>query len=176
LDKCEKLVDKKFDFQELVTIFFGGYDLSDIVMEHQNFQNLNSINKVFSVIIKENFFDSLNEREFRISKDSEPYKLSKDWHLKLDKYLKLRHDLIHDYNPKLQITTNEIMDLHTNLIDVIIAIDTVFVEEIFRPNVLETKKKRSTSEKSSVAEVPCVFAGKKGVRLLATPRRKISKV
>lgn len=167
LDKCEKIVEKKFEFQELITIIFGGYELADIVMEHQNFQNLNSINKVFSIIIKENFLDSLNGRDFVISEKDKtpPFKLDENWYVKLERYLKLRHDLIHDYNPKLKLTPEEILELHVNLIDVIIAIDIVFIEEIFRPNVLEAKKKKTKSKKPSPKESQCIFASKKAACL-----------
>lgn len=167
LDKCEKLVDKKFEFQELVKITFEDYDLCDIVMEHQNFQNLNSIDKVFSALIKEKFLDSLNGRDFVISKTPEtpPFQLDEKWYVKLEKYLKLRHDLIHDFNPKLKLTQEEIWDLHFNLIDVIIAIDIVFIEEIFKPNVLDAKNKKTKSSKSITNETQCIFACKKAARL-----------
>ena len=146
LDKCEKLVEKKFDFQELITIIFGEYELCDIVMEHQNFQNLKSIDKVFSVVIKENFFNDLHGRDFAIGEkktESNIFRLDEGWYEKLEAYLKLRHDLIHDYNPKMRIKREVIEELHLNLTDVVIAIDIVFAEEIFKPNVLNTKKRKT---------------------------------
>jgi hypothetical protein len=139
LAKCEKLVDKKFDFQDLVIISHDNIKLCDIVVEHQNFQNLNSINKVFSSLIKEHFFDSLYNREFevRLSENDEyplaTFKLDPDWYEKLDEYLKLRHNLTHDFNPKLRIKPEKIDNLHENLTLVIGAVDTIFYEEILWP-------------------------------------------
>jgi len=173
LDKCEKLVDKKFDFQELKTIIFGGYELSDLVMEHQNFQNLKSIDKVFSVLIKENFLDSLSERDFIITEEdkTDPFRLDKNWYSNLEYYLKLRHDLIHDFDPKLRISQEEILELHLNLIDVILAVDTVFADEIFKPIVEKSKKKTVKSKKTSEKISQCIFACQKAARLHSVSKK-----
>lgn len=167
LDKCEKLVDKKFDFQELITIIFGGYELSDIVMEHQNFQNLKSIDKVFSLLIKENFFGSLSEREFIITEEDkqDPFKLDEKWYSKLEYYLKLRHDLIHDFDPKLKLSSDEIWELHMNLIDVILAVDSVFAEDIFEPTIEKAKKETTRTKKKPEHLSTCIFASQKAARL-----------
>lgn len=138
LAKCEKLIDKKFDFSDLVIISHDKIELCDIIIEHQKFQNLTNLDKVFSTVIKDHFFESLNNREFevRASKDDEKpirIRLKPDWYKKLDEYLKLRHNLTHDYNSKLKINNDKIAELHENLFNIIAAVDTVFFEDIFIP-------------------------------------------
>ena len=165
LDKCEKLVDKKFDFQDLVKIIFENYDLSDIVMEHQNFQNLSAIDKTFSVILKEKFWDSLHGQEFKVPEQIESWSLPENWYPNLEKYLKLRHDLTHDYNPKFTISLEKIWDLHFNMVAVVNAIEIVFVEEIFEPNVMKVERKRVKIRKLPSKGDSCIFAYKKAVRL-----------
>ena len=56
---------------------------------------------------------------------------------KLDKYLKLRHNLTHDFNPRIRLNPSDICKLHANLSDVIAAADIVFQEDVFVPNVVE---------------------------------------
>jgi len=136
LIKCDKMVDKKFEFQDLIMISYGGYQLCDILLQLQNFQNLGNIDKTFSTLIKENFLNSLNGRKFKIEGDTdEPdgFKLDKDWYVKLDGYLRMRHDLTHDFNPKIRLNRETIYDLHYNMINFILAVDVVFQEEIVNP-------------------------------------------
>jgi len=149
--KCEKLVDKKFDFQDLVIISYDQIELCDIIIEHQKFQNLSNLDKIFSTVIKENFFNSLNNREFEIKSsehDKHPiiFKLEPNWYKNLDEYLRLRHNLTHDFNPKLKINPERIDELHGIMSDVIIAADIVFREEVFVPNVINRRGKRQQKQ------------------------------
>lgn len=84
LAKCEKIVDKKFDFQELVRITYDDIQLCDIVIEQQQFQNLKNLDRVFSTIMKDHFFENLNNREFQIKQHSDgtildSFYLESDW-------------------------------------------------------------------------------------------------
>jgi len=55
------------------------------------------------------------------------------------------------------------MELHLNLIDVILAIDTIFSEEIIQPIVQKTKDKQETKKKEDFSQ--CIFACQKAARL-----------
>lgn len=138
LEKCEKLVDKRFSFQDLIIISHDEIQLCDLVIENNNFQNLDNVNKVFSTVIKEHFFDSLNNLEFEVwttGKNSKKYVLTlhENWYQELDEYLKLRHNLTHDFNPKLKIDRDRIEHLHINTEIVISALNYIFLKEIIEP-------------------------------------------
>lgn len=131
LYNCEKLVDRRFVFRDLIDIKYHDIRLSDIILEQQNFQNLGSINSVFSKVLQINFFDSLKEYNANLDKDDEDSLiLDEDWYPKLEYYLNLRHELTHDYNPKLKLTRKEIDNWHYNLVDFIINVDDMFEEEL----------------------------------------------
>lgn len=139
--KCCKLIDNKFSMEDLVKIKIDNYDIPEILLQYQNFQNLNNIEKVFSTIMGKKFFDGLNDREFQSGEPNTiSFKLPKNWYSDLEKYLELRHSLIHDFDPKLKLKKEVIDNYHANLLLFIVAADEYihkdFIEVNLRPELI----------------------------------------
>jgi len=77
--------------------------------------------------------------------------LASDWESKLEKYLKLRHNLIHDFNPSLRLDSKEIDDLHWNLQLFIIAADVILDVGFIAKNLKDEFKRRKVRRKKTKA-------------------------
>jgi len=142
LSRCTKLVDKNFNIEDLVIIEKDGIGIPLIIVGLLNFQNLKTIDKVFSTITQQKIFELLDSNKFYQGKpeDYEVYPLDKDWYSKLEEYLDLRHNLTHDFNPRLKIDSKRVIELHENLMAFIIAMDIClewnFIQENFKKGAL----------------------------------------
>ncbi|MGD0080559.1 MAG: HEPN domain-containing protein [Methanoregula sp.] len=148
LSRCTKLIDKNFNIEDLVIINSDEIGIPLLILGFQNFQNLKNIEKVFSTITQQKIFELLDTNEFYKGKpegyDSHP--LDKNWYSKLEEYLELRHNLTHDFNPRLKIELDRVVELHENLLAFIIAMDIClewnFIQENFRTDAFPEGKRR----------------------------------
>jgi hypothetical protein len=147
LEKCHKakLFDDKFDFEQMIKIEYENYTLPYIVLQYQNFQDIDKINTVFTAIVGKDFFKLCSEYKGEFEpeiKTSNPF-LNRNWKNQLEKYVKLRHDLIHDFNPKLRLEHTEIMKLHWNMRMFVLTADSLldfnFIQENLKDEFLDPK-------------------------------------
>jgi hypothetical protein len=142
LNKFNKMSDyKKFDISDLVMIRYENYEIHEIVLEGQNFQNLDVINKVFSTILGKNFFNGFKNRKFKTQgPDKIPFEIPNDWYPTIKRYLDLRHTLVHDYDPKLFLNKQDVRALHLNIMIFIIATDVYLHDDYINPNLRDEFK------------------------------------
>jgi len=134
--KCSKLVENKFSIEDLVKIKYDNYEIPEIIMQYQNFQNLSSIEKVFSTLMGKKFFIGLNDREFQSGGSTNiTFKLERNWYPELEKYLDLRHQLTHDFDPNLKLDRKMIDKYHSNLLLFIVAADEYIHKDFIEPNL-----------------------------------------
>ena len=148
LSRCTKLVDKNFNLEDLIIMDADDIGIPLLILGFQNFQNLKNIEKVFSTITQQKIFEILDKNEF-YKGQPEGYvlqPLDKDWYSKLEEYLELRHNLTHDFNPRLKIDLERIMELHENLLGFVHAMDIClewnFIQEHFRKNAKIGRKRK----------------------------------
>jgi len=127
LFRFEKLVDRKFDFHDLIIIDKEQIELPELLLQYQNFQNLDIINKAFSILVDDDFFHNIETLTFKLFDENDNSRiLATDWKKKADEYIKLRHDLVHDFNPELGLNRKYVTELHQNLGIVVLTSDIYF--------------------------------------------------
>lgn len=142
----KKLDNRKFDIEDLVKVKYENFEVYEIIAGNQNFQNLKSINKFFSIVLDKDFCDGFNNRIFQtVVQKTIPFTLPDDWYPKIQRYLDLRHNLIHDFNPQLKLNKKNIEKLHSNLSIFIVAADIYLHEDYIEPNLKDEFKKSSVS-------------------------------
>lgn len=142
-----KLVDANFKIDDLIIIDEKDIPIPLIILGFQNFQNLKTIEKVFSTITNQRLFEILSKNEFYKGKPKgiEIKPLDSGWKQQLEEYLELRHSLTHDFNPKLKLNFEEVVNLHYNMLAFIEAIDIClewnFIQENFCRSFKRGKRK-----------------------------------
>src|SRR3989339_1267593 len=79
-----------------------------IAMEF-NFQNLETIKKIFNILINKDFLEEIKKR--KIIRNDEEVFLEKNFEEDLKKILNLRHSLVHDLPIKIKINYSEISQM-----------------------------------------------------------------
>jgi len=150
-----KLVEKNFSVEDLIIINREKIKIPEIILGHQNFQNLSSINKVFSTIVGEDLFELLNKNKFHRGEPEDfTVPLRSDWYPMMKEYLDLRHTLTHDYTLKSKIDSQRIRELHNNLECFVIAMDICIFYNFIKPRVeteIQNKKRSKKPIKNSSA-------------------------
>ncbi len=156
IQRCAKakLVDRTFTLDDLIIITNDKIKISEIILGCQNFQNLDNINKVFSVIVDEKIFDLLNNNNFYRGEPKFPEKLKKysmsirsDWYPLMQEYLELRHTLIHDYTPRKKMNVERIFELHGNLEWFILAMDICIFFNFVHPRSYYLQERQRSDKK-----------------------------
>ncbi|KUJ75763.1 hypothetical protein AVO42_10800 [Thiomicrospira sp. XS5] len=101
-----KLHDKSYKIDDLIVMYKNSIHPLELVASNLNFQSVQNIDKYFSILLQNKFFDEIKSLRYRIKDKPETetqitFKEIED----LNYIFNLRHQLIH--NPNLQITINE---------------------------------------------------------------------
>ncbi len=87
----------KYDINELVDMHVNMIHPCELVTNGLSFQNIESIERVFSKFLKKGFWSSLNGMQFRFKNMPEKIAIYEDKYLQSLKFLfNLRHELVHD--------------------------------------------------------------------------------
>ena len=104
-----------------------------------NFQNILSIDKVFSTLVGKPFFKQIKQFKWRLAeKPGDEFEVCHDDLNKLQEFFDLRHQLIHNPNADLMQTSEIVMDKISSILNVIMASDLVliqFIDENIDPEI-----------------------------------------
>ena len=130
-NKIIEQIKIKFDMSEVEKIINEKVSINEIIPSYFNFQDLDQINKAFSLIFDISFFEDLKNREFKISdSDLKPFKIHKNFYSALRNFINLRHDFVHDLNFKKSITRDQ-LNRYTYIFSFfILGVDIYFNEKI----------------------------------------------
>jgi hypothetical protein len=95
-ERTARLVDSKFSIHELKKIIENNISINEVMTSHFNFQDLDKINKVFSELLCINFFETLKNEKYKITRGGDDYYLDKDFYKAVNFLLELRHEIVHD--------------------------------------------------------------------------------
>jgi len=143
-NKIIEQIKLKFDVQEVERVIKEKVSINEVIASYFNFQDLDQINKAFSLIFDVSFFEELKNREFKIPNSKlSPFKIHKNFYKELKSFIDLRHDFVHDINFKKNITKAQ-LDKYTDIYSFfIIAVD-MYVDEKIRDY---SKKKKTALRK-----------------------------
>ena len=97
----------KYDINELVDMHVNMIHPCELVTNGLSFQNIESIERVFSKFLKKGFWSSLNGMQFRFKNMPEKIAIYEDKYLQSLKFLfNLRHELVHDAAKRKFIDSN----------------------------------------------------------------------
>ena len=101
----EELVDlsrlkAKFYLEDIIKLKNGNMSLGKLIVKSYNFQNLDEINKIYSKILKESFYEKLKEavKTPEYKRDISYLRLSENFYPEIHEVIEIRHKCIHDYN------------------------------------------------------------------------------
>jgi hypothetical protein len=141
----KKIISHNFDFEDLVTVSHSNYTPAEILLQFISFQRLNQVNSVFSAVIGKDFFSTLKTYTCYQGKKNE-FKLDSNCISKLQEYFDLRHNMVHDWDPKPHVTAKRIFELHINLIRFIVASNEILEDFLFE-NLKDELKGNDVLEK-----------------------------
>ena len=122
----------KFDIFELEKIIKEEISIEEVITSYFNFQDLDQINKVFSLIFNVSFFEELKNQEFKMTNSRlEPFEIHKDFYKEIKSFIDLRHDFVHEINFKHNITKAHLYKYSAIYTFFILGVD-MYVEEKIR--------------------------------------------
>ena len=113
--KLDKLHERKYKISEVVRFSSGEANPLDIVVNSINFQSWNAVEEVFSLLLSvKSFKHEAKQVQWTISEelpsaDTQGIQLQDEDFLKLERLFAIRHALVHDPNPNLEIKEDEII-------------------------------------------------------------------
>ncbi len=116
-----KLAEKKSDNYDLETVEFiikNKITIAELIADNCSFQNLKRIDECFSLLFGFNLFKEFKDYKWVYDKeDSKGYIQMTDFYPKIDKLLKLRHDITHDLNFKRTINKRDLDEMEEELVN-----------------------------------------------------------
>lgn len=148
-DKLKKLHDHSYKIDDLIEMHAHGIHPLELVASSLNFQNIQSIEKIFSILIGKPFFKQAKQLKWRLKEkpESESEILQADIQA-LQEVFEERHQLIHNPNRKFSRTIEDIEDKINSVLGVIMASDLVlieFINENTDPEVVSNKPIQPTT-------------------------------
>ncbi len=90
-------------------------ELSELISNYFSFQDLGTIDRVFSIIVKDKFLQRIGEYSIDLEEFELEYLLLDDifddWRERLAELLRLRHDFVHQINFKAKIGKKRLLNL-----------------------------------------------------------------
>jgi len=126
-----KIHDKNYKIDSILNLYNKKIHPLELIVDAQNFQNLETIDKVFSIILKKSFLKSILQIEWKFDLEDKNSSSISDQEIKIvKKVFEERHQLIHNPNMKYSITKDEIEDKVNAVFGLIMASDLVFIQFI----------------------------------------------
>lgn len=134
ISKIKTLFNRKYDFEEVLLINKKRISAGELAASQFNFQELESIQKAFSSLLGRDFISELKRyRWIYGDRKNEFIQLDKDFYIKLERILNLRHNFTHDINFKDFISKKEIKDISSNLFTFVSLVN-FFLSDYFLEN------------------------------------------
>ena len=111
IDKVTSAVDKKLKFQDLIKTLKSPVSIGKLTAEFINFQNINSINKFYSELFDEPFFE-----EIRNSEKTGMKPLLSNFYPILREGIEKRHEIIHNFVTDIKIEEEWLEHFHNTVI------------------------------------------------------------
>jgi hypothetical protein len=143
IKRCFQLISEKYSLEDIYIIIKKKIKLEEMILNSFTFQNLDTIYQVFNIITKLNIKKELDK--LKIVSKNEPsidVELNNDYNKQLQEYINMRHNLVHDYDPKFKIRKNILINYHENLMDFVFAFD-IITDNNFKINKYLNRKKKS---------------------------------
>jgi hypothetical protein len=140
-EKFTKEIKQKFDITELNRIIEEGISINEIISSNYNFQDLDQINKAFSIALGINLFEEIKKRKFTSSPKLTPFKVHKEFYKELQQYIQLRHDFVHDINFKKNITHAQ-LERYLDIRALFVLAVAIIVSEKMDENARKVKEKK----------------------------------
>jgi len=119
--KSDRLLDsinKNLSLLEVITLHkkmvIKKWKQAELLANEFNFQDLNKVKEAYGKLLHLDLFSQLKKYK-KTTKDGKPHQLDKDFEKKIEKILRLRHDIIHDINFRSKVSYNELIDMYNCL-------------------------------------------------------------
>jgi len=151
-DKLKKLHDKSYKIDDLIELFINRVHPLELVASSLSFQNTQSIDKIFTILIGKPFFEHAKQLKWRLAENPKnEFEITHEDIKTLQEIFEERHQLIH--NPSRHFTLSEeiIMDKIGSVLGIIMASDLVltqFINENIDPELTSNKKHSDLKKKT----------------------------
>jgi len=137
-------IDQKFTLKDLIHIYKDDLKIEDIILQCVNFQNMYSVDEVFSALVNKKVIAELSVGEFVTGGPKKlNISLPRDWFKEINELLDLRHKTVHDINFLIEIDDKRI-EKFLNYLYIFITIFDIYIHRGFiEPNLREVFVKKS---------------------------------
>lgn len=149
LIKEEDVIDKedKINLFDLKEILKNKMTIAELIVWQYDFGNLFGIQRFFSNGFNLDFISELKKTAFRIRKKgswlsftqipienkiNDDLYLDNDFYGNIQRVLNIRNNIVHDFNPKFNLTKREVNGLTGNILDFILFVD-IYLSEYLIP-------------------------------------------
>ncbi|MBD1575664.1 hypothetical protein HC723_04250 [Vibrio sp. S11_S32] len=128
-NKLKKLHDKSYKIDDLIAMYVNKIHPLELIASNHSFQNTNTIDKVFSIVIEKPFLKQVRHIKWCFKDDpkSESEATQEDI-LALQDLFEYRHLLIHNPNQSLKASIDVIEDQINSILGVVMASDLVMTQ------------------------------------------------
>lgn len=134
---------KKFTLSQIEYIMKKNLSMGEIIAEYFNFQNLDSINKAYSSLLKINFFKELKKYQWVYEDKRKNFlgfiQLDNGFYTRFKKWIDLRHNFVHDINFNINLTSDKIREFDDDIVPFAHLID-YFILNKTAEKIIETEK------------------------------------
>lgn len=130
-DKLKKLHDRNYKIDDLVGLYVHQVHPLELIADNLSFQNIDSIERVYSHIIGTRFWKEIRNVKWRLKESPEnEYEASHDDIAALKSVFELRHQLIHNPSSNFLVSRETISDNLNSVLAVVMASDLVISQHI----------------------------------------------
>ncbi|WP_323664904.1 HEPN domain-containing protein [Aliarcobacter butzleri] len=147
-DKLKRLHEKTYKIDDLINLYVNNIHPLELITDNLNLQNINNIDKTFTILIGKPFLKEIKEIKWRIKDLSETESQITDNMMKgLSEIIEERHSLIHNPHSKLLLSEESILKNIDSIYGIILASDLVLTKFINENLDLELLSKKNNKEK-----------------------------
>lgn len=130
-DKLKKLHDKSYKIDDLIAMYVNKIHPLELIASNHSFQNTDTIDKVFTIVIGKPFFKQVRHIKWRL-KDNEhsESEATQEDILALQDLFEYRHLLIHNPNQSLKASIEVIENQINSIFGVVMASDLIMSQYI----------------------------------------------
>lgn len=147
-EKLKKLHDKNYKIDDLIEIYINRVHPLELVASSLSFQNIESIEKIFSTLIGKPFFKQAKQLVWRLAdKPENEFQITHEDVKALQEIFEERHQLIHNPSRHFTISEEIIMSKIDSIFGVIMASNIVimnFINENIDPELLSKNRIQRT--------------------------------
>ena len=138
--------DRNYKINDLIELRKNNIDPLELVANSINFQNIQSIEKIFSILIGTSFFKQVKRQKWRVPMIKEEIYITEENINSLQEFFDVRHQLIHNPNSSVVLTEEIITENLGYTIGIIISSNMVlmkFIDENIDPSVVTNLTKKT---------------------------------